>query len=276
MRSALSAADARDMTPKDQNGVDLDLWDKVVTRYHADHTGSVLPDGFRERTEAARRRTAVPHGAAARVDLYVDPVCPYTWVAACWLREVAAGRQLDLRYHVMSLRLLNESRAVGEGYRRSVVDSSGPSRVATAVVSHHGPEAFRAWHGAFGNRIFDHWRYPSPAEYRTASIESLAELGLPTTLADAADTTQYDEALRLSHDQGTLPVGVDGGTPVIHLDGVAFFGPVLNGVPRGDEALRLFDGLRLVARCGDFFEFKRTRSTPPDVRYRPNEGKAQS
>jgi hypothetical protein len=264
------------MTPKDQNGADLDLWDRVVTRYYARHTGSVLPDGFRERTEAARRRTGVPGDAAAQVDLYVDPICPYTWVAACWLQEVAAGRQLDLRYHVMSLRLLNESRAVDEGYRRSVADSSGPSRVATAVVAHHGPAAFRAWHGAFGTRIFDHWRYPSAVEYRTASIEALAEVSLPTSLADAADTTEYDEALRLSHDRGILPVGVDGGTPVIHLDGIAFFGPILNGIPRGDEALRLFDGLRLVAGCGDFFEFKRTRSTPPAVRYLPREGKAQS
>jgi hypothetical protein len=264
------------MQPNEQTGADLDLWDRVTTDYFARRTSAVPAAGFRERTEDAGMRTAGGLSVAPRVDLYVDPVCPYTWVVACWLGEVAQRRDLDLRYHVMSLLMLNEGREIDEGYRRGLDRMRGPSRVATAVVTHHGPEAFRAWHGAFGNLIFDHWRYPPRAEYHAASLEALSTTGLPTTLADAADTTEYDEALRRSHDEGTLPVGVDGGTPVMHIDGVAYFGPVLNAVPRGDDALRLFDGLRLVAGCRDFFEFKRTRSTPPDVRYLPAEGKAQS
>ncbi|WP_350276943.1 disulfide bond formation protein DsbA [Kribbella sp. HUAS MG21] len=258
------------MTDHDQTGADLDLWDRLTTSYFTERAGFTPAAGFRERTENARRAT-VASGTTPRVDLYVDPICPYTWLVACWLQEVAAHRTLDLQYHVMSLRFLNEDR---DG---SHLDGTeGPSRVATAVVVHHGREAFRAWHGAFGNQIFDHWRYPTPAEYRAAATEALAATGLPTALAAAADTTQYDEALRRSHDEGTVPVGVDGGTPVVHLDGVAYFGPVLNAVPLGDDALRLFDGVRLLARTRDFFELKRTRSTPPDVRYRPTKGEARS
>lgn len=264
------------MQTNDHTGADLDLWDEVVTDYTAQLTGVVPTAGFRERTEAARERTSGGLATAPRVDLYVDPVCPYTWVVACWLREVAGHRDVDLRYHVMSLLMLNEGRALDEGYRGRLTGMSGPSRVATAVVEHHGPEAFQAWHRAFGDLIFDHWRYPTPTEYRTASLEALTAAGLPTTLADAADTAEYDAALRRSHDDGTLPVGLDSGTPVVHIDGVAFFGPVLNAVPYGDDALRLFDGVRLLAGCGDFFELKRTRSTPPDVRYRPTDGKAHS
>lgn len=257
----------------DHTGADLDLWDKVTTDYFAKRTGVVPTAGFRERTETARRQTDGGLHTAPRIDLYVDPVCPYTWVVACWLREVAARRDLDLRYHVMSLLMLNESRAVDENYRRRLAGMSGPSRVATAVVARHGPDAFQAWHHAFGDRIFDHWRYPTETEYRAASIEALTTAGLPTTLADAADTAEYDGLLRRSHDEGTLPVGLEAGTPVIHIDGVAFFGPVLNAIPRGDDALRLFDGVRLLAGCRDFFELKRTRSTPPDVRYLPTDGK---
>jgi hypothetical protein len=256
------------MTQPDRTGADLDLWDQVTKTYLTERLGIVPAAGLRERTEAARSRQSI----APRVDLYVDPVCPYTWVVACWLREVAQRRELDIGYHVMSLRMLNEGR--DDTYSRQLDSSTGPSRVATAVVVNHGPAAFQAWHGAFGNLIFDHWRYPTPAEYRAASTQALSETGLPVTLADAADSTEYDEALRRSHDEGTLPVGVDGGTPVIHLDGTAFFGPVLNAVPRGDDALRLFDGVRLLAGAPDFYELKRTRSTPPDVSYRPTEGKA--
>ncbi|NUR99998.1 MAG: disulfide bond formation protein DsbA [Kribbellaceae bacterium] len=200
--------------------------------------------------------------------LYVDPICPYTWLVACWLREVSERRELDVRYHVMSLGMLNEGR--NDDYTRNL--HAGPSRVATAIVETEGRDAFRTWHGAFGNLIFDEWRYPAPAEYHDACEAALAEAGLPRALLQAAGTTEYDDALRRSHDEGTLPVGVDGGTPVIHLDGVAFFGPVLNAVPRGDDALRLFDGVRLLANSPDFFELKRTRSTPPDVRYRPIKG----
>ncbi|GAA1146384.1 DsbA family protein [Kribbella jejuensis] len=234
-----------------------DLWERVTTTYFTERIGIEPRAGFNQRTKDARTTPGV--------HLYVDPICPYTWVAACWLREVSEHREIDVRYHVMSLELLNEGK-----YTTTV----GPSRVATAIVETHGHDAFRTWHAAFGELIFDEWRYPTPEEYHDACGTALHEAGLPTELIAAADTTEYDEALRRSHDEGTRPVGIDGGTPVIHVDGTAFFGPVLNAVPRGDDALRLFDGVRLLAGAPDFFELKRTRATPPDVRYRPIKGEA--
>ncbi|WP_238153455.1 disulfide bond formation protein DsbA [Kribbella speibonae] len=254
------------MTRHDQTGADLDLWDQVTSAYFTERLHLSTEHRSTEHRSTEHRSTA------PGVDLYIDPICPYTWVVACWLREVAQYRDLDLRYHVMSLLLLNEGR--DDSYSRQLGASTGPSRVATAVVTHHGSEAFRTWHGAFGDLIFDHWRYPTPTEYRDASAAALSEAGLPAALVDAADTTEYDDALRRSHNEGTRPVGIDGGTPVVHIDGAAFFGPVLNAVPRGDDAVRLFDGVRLLAGCPDFYELKRTRTTPPDVSYRPMEGKA--
>ena len=259
LASVVETLDSRDQGP------DLALWEAVVTAYRRKVDGHVPPPGTNQRIEAARARIAIARGATTVVDVYVDPICPYTWVATCWLREVGRLRAVDVRHHVMSLHLLNAGGVLEKRYAGMV----GPSRVAMAVLQHHGREALRAWHSEFGHRIFDHWRYPSPREYRTATLDALVATGLPAELADVAGSDTYDDALRRSTDEAILPVGLDVGTPVLHVDGVAFFGPILNAVPLGDAALRLFDGIRLLAENPEFFEFKRTRTAPPDVWYPP-------
>ncbi len=202
-------------------------------------------------------------GVSTVVDFYFDPVCPYAWITSRWLLEVEQHRDVELRFHVMSLRMLNEDRDVDPDYLANTVRSCGPSRVAAAAAEHFGEQVLRDLYTAFGNAIFDHWRYPAPDELRTAMAGALLQTGLPDWLAAAAETTEYDDALRRSHNAGIAPVGRDAGTPVIHLDGTGFFGPVLNSIPRGSEAARVFDGARLLAGIPMFFELKRTRTTPP-------------
>jgi hypothetical protein len=247
---------------------DLEQWESVGAAYRRSVTGrATASDEDSSRTDEARRALGAATDrqprSSVRVDLYVDPICPYTWVASRWLLEVERQRDIELRLHVMSLRLLNENRFVDADYQANIDVSSGPARVAAAVRVTYGPEALRAWHTAFGSRIFDRWRYPDRAEYDAATEHALVATGLPVELARVAESTEYDEQLRRSHIEGTAPVGVDGGTPVVHIDGAAFFGPVLNAVPRGADALQVFDGVRLLAGCSDFFELKRTRTAPP-------------
>ena len=198
------------------------------------------------------------------VDFWFDPVCPYSWTASRWLCEVRRHRALQVRHHVLSLYLLNEHRTdVATDYRANVEHSRGPSRVATAVVRRRGEHALGDFYEAFGERVFDRWRRPSAAEYRVAVRSALAATGLPADLEDAMDSEGHDAALRRSHEQGVALVGSEVGTPIMRLDGAAFFGPVLNAIPRGEEAVRVFDGARLLAGCPQFFELKRTRTRPP-------------
>jgi 2-hydroxychromene-2-carboxylate isomerase len=203
------------------------------------------------------RAGAAPERASA--DFWFDPICPWAWIASRWMLEVEQVRDVDVRWHVMSLAYLNADRDLPENYRKVMEEAWGPVRVVTAAVAAHGDEVALPLYTALGNR-FHHEQRPKDRE----TIESaLAEVGLPLDLADAMTSTDFDEALRKSHHAGMDQVGFEVGTPVIATQGVAFFGPVVSPIPRGEAAGRLWDGVLLVAGTDGFFELKRSRTRDP-------------
>jgi protein-disulfide isomerase-like protein with CxxC motif len=195
-----------------------------------------------------------------QLDFWFDPLCPWAWITSRWVLEVAKVRPVQARWHVMSLAVLNERKNdQPERYKELMKKAWGPVRVCIAAEQKFGPDVLLPLYTALGTR-FHH----DKAERDRATIEAaLADAGLPVELADAADSTEYDDAVRASHQDGIDRVGYEVGTPVISVNGVPFFGPVVTPIPRGEAAAKLWDGVLLVAGTDGFFELKRSRTRDP-------------
>ena len=213
---------------------------------------------------------------ATSVVLYVDPVCPFAWITSRWLAEVEGLRPIDVEMRLMSLAVLNEHRELEDWYREFNDRAWGPARVAAFVQRDHGPKAFRAYYEAFGQLR----HVGGGRDHPRMIAEALAEAGLPADLirlaepgppgADGrvtgvpdgvvAEVAAADAVLRETQARVARLVGEDLGTPVLELDGAAFFGPVSTGIARGEEAARQFDAVRILAACPDFTELKRGRT----------------
>lgn len=206
-----------------------------------------------------------------KVTFYFDVSCPFCWVTSRWIKEVEKVRDIEIEWKPMSLSVLNEGRdELPEDYKFMMQCNWTPARLFNAVFSQDGQEAVDKLYTALGtkvhneNRIDRHAHVDEPEHAFDELIkEALAEVGLPEERLAQALTTEFDELMRENHAEAMKEVGNDVGTPVVKLNDVAFFGPVLTRIPRGEEAGKIFDGAVAVASYPYFFEIKRSRTEDP-------------
>ena len=208
---------------------------------------------------AQEATTDASTGQGDTADFWFDPICPWAWMTSRWGLEVEKVRPVTIRWHVMSLAYLNKDRDLPEDYRKAMDDAWGPVRVVMAAAKAHGDEVLLPLYTALGTRFHLEKAPKERATYEAA----LTEAGLPTSLADAAQSTEYDEDIARSHHEGMDQVGDDVGTPTIAVNGTAFFGPVVTPAPKGEAAGKLWDGCVLVAGTPGFYEMKRSRTQGP-------------
>ena len=195
-----------------------------------------------------------------KIEFWFDTKCPWAWITSRWITEVAHVRDISISWQVMSLYYLNKDRdGIGSDYLEHANDALGPLRVITQAAEELGDEIVGELYTMFGSKV-----HLEKKEYsRDLIVEVLSDLKLPSSLAEAAQNPDLDEKILVSHRRGMSLVGEDVGTPIIAVDGIAFFGPVISPAPKGEEAGRLFDGIVTAASFPGFFEIKRTRTVGP-------------
>ena len=215
--------------------------------------------------------SATSTGTKTPVDFWFDPLCPWAWMTSRWVLEVEKVRDIEVRWHMMSLAVLNEDKLdeLPEEYREMLATKAlgagpgGDRRLAEA--RRRGRSARSTPRSAPASTT------SGEGPTREAIAAALEDVGLPADLIDYADQEdfEFDAELRASHKEGIDKVGQEVGTPVIAVPGpdgeqIAFFGPVVTPAPKGEEAARLWDGTLAVASVPGFYEIKRTRTKGPD------------
>lgn len=197
--------------------------------------------------------------ARSTAEFWFDPLCPWAWMASRWMEEVERVRPVDVTWSVMSLAVLNEGRDLPDEYRDLMDRGWGPVRVIIAAAQEYGDKVVKPLYDAMGTRI----HLQGEKDFDAVIAAALAEVGIDGALARFASSDAVDDLLRASHERGISLVGDEVGTPVVAVNGVAFFGPVVSPAPKGEDAGRLWDGCVLVAGTPGFFELRRSRDVGP-------------
>jgi 2-hydroxychromene-2-carboxylate isomerase len=198
-----------------------------------------------------------------QVQFWFDPLCPWAWITSRWMHQVEKVRPVQTEWRIMSLAYLNVIQHEGEGFTEEYLarmsTAWGPVRVCAAAAAEKGDAVLGDLYTAIGTRFHIEKRRDDPKVFP----ESLEEVGLPASLSQAAESTEFDDAIKKSHHEAFDQVGIDVGTPVIRVRGNAFFGPVVTPAPKGEAAGKLWDGFVLIAETDGVFEIKRSRDRRP-------------
>jgi 2-hydroxychromene-2-carboxylate isomerase len=209
----------------------------------------------------------------ADFEFFFDPICPWAWITSRLTVEVASQRDLTVDWRFICLRMVNEEkdydRAFPPGYVNAHTAGQRMLRIAAAARRDSGNEAVAALYTAFGEQLHTGTRSEEIRDGDDSVIGEAVELaGLPAALTAAGDDEKLDEVIREETELALSRTGKDVGTPIITLAPgtereASFFGPVISRIPRGEEALRIWDSFELLARTPGFAEVKRSARDRP-------------
>ena len=194
-----------------------------------------------------------------KAEFWFDPMCPWAFITSRWILEVEKVRDIEVSWNIFSLPHLNKDREMPEKYVAIFANSWSCARVIKAVENQYGKEKTLPLYTAISTRI----HVLKETVSQDLLIDALKEIGADTKFAQEMSNSNWDKEIIESHERGIKLVGNDVGTPIIAINRIGFFGPVISPAPKGEEAGKLWDGVVLSASYPGFFEIKRSRTVGP-------------
>jgi hypothetical protein len=209
----------------------------------------------------------------ADLDFFFDPICPWAWITSRFTVEVARQRELAVDWKFICLWMVNEERNYDREFPPGYVNAHQAGRqmlrIAAAARRDGGNDAVAALYTAFGEQLHTGGRSKEIREGDTSVLaESVEIAGLPPSLTASGEDEALDAVVREETDLALSRTGKDVGTPIITFspdtdEEASFFGPVISRIPRGEEALRIWDAVELLARTPGLAELKRSARDRP-------------
>jgi hypothetical protein len=194
-----------------------------------------------------------------KAEFWFDPMCPWAFITSRWILEVEKVRDIEISWNIFSLPHLNKDREMPEKYKAIFANSWSCARVIKAVENQYGKEKTLPLYTAISTRI----HVLKETVSQDLLIDAIKEIGADTKFALEMNNSDWDKEIIQSHERGIELVGDDVGTPIIAINGIGFFGPVISPAPKGEEAGKLWDGVVLSATYPGFYEIKRSRTVGP-------------
>lgn len=206
------------------------------------------------------------------LEFFFDPVCPWAWITSRWVTEVQSQCDYDVRWRFISLKILNKDNSADwytDQYKRWHAMGHEALRVAAHVDATLGNEAVARLYTALGTEGHNKDRREDfEASTETFVGECLRIAGLDASFVERAFDESLDARIQADTAEALARTGPDVGTPILTFaPGTAregsFFGPVIARIPRGDEAVRLWDAVETLATTPGVAELKRSLRASP-------------
>jgi 2-hydroxychromene-2-carboxylate isomerase len=191
------------------------------------------------------------------VDFFFDPMCPYAYQTALWMREVRARRGVEIRWRFCSLEAINRPEGKKHPWERAWAYGWSQMRIG-ALLRRDGQDAVDRWYAAVGEAFFVEG---IPTQEPERHREVIVAAGFPADTVERAieDESTHDEVMA-DHDEAVLVSGGFGVPTIVFPSGDAVFGPVVVPAPMGDEAERLWDHVRGWQDFPTLYEIKRPKT----------------
>ncbi len=189
------------------------------------------------------------------VDFHFDPMCPFAYQTAVWIRDVRAQLGITINWRFFSLEEINRAEGKKHPWERDWSYGWSLMRIG-ALLRRSDMSLLDQWYEAIGHELHVLGGKPhDPAVARRL----LGDIGVEAAVVDAAldDPSTHDE-IRADHQRVVDANGY--GVPTLFMDGQCLFGPVLVDPPTGADALKLWNVVSGMAELPHVYELQRPKS----------------